>query len=611
MHLKHPRVRFGGRIARVALLFFFFRPISASAGGGPESVLLVVNPLSADSMTIANHYAQWRQIPQENLFFLEWDPKTQTTDVETFRRRILVPVLHYLEKRHLLDQIDCVAYSSDFPWGIDLKKDMNKFIEQLKKEQASKPAEGESGAEKPKETFEWPKYLTPTGSLTGLTYAWQPAAISHPAYFELRGNFYTRPVPPPGRVVPHLDIVTSGFRGNREYGPHGDIVASGGRRYFLSAMLGVTAGRGNTTTEVLHYLQRSVAADGNHPKGTIYFMQNNDVRSKARHDLFPAAVEAIRKAGVAAEILEGTIPMHKKDVQGAMIGAAQFDWKASGSTILPGALCEHFTSFGGIFHEGAGQTPLSEFLRYGAAGAAGAVAEPYSIPEKFPAATVQVHYVRGCTLAEAFYQSVQGPYQLLLVGDPLCRPWAEIPRVAATGVEPGAVVRGDLSITPRATLDGGAAVGAFELFIDGFRVAACKPGESFAFDSAKLADGWHELRVVGVGPEPIESRGWTILPVRASNHDRTIEASLASPERPRADRPIALAVRSPGSAGVLAVQGNRIVGRVGGEGGTLEIPAGTFGAGPVQVRAVGLGPNGPHTNVLAEPLEFVVEPAAP
>jgi len=61
----------------------------------------------------------------------------------------------------------------------------------------------------------------------------------------------------------------------------------------------------------------------------------------------------------------------------------------------------------------------------------------------------------------------------------------------------------------------------------------------------------------------------------------------------------------------LAVQGNRIVGRVGGEGGTLEIPAGTFGAGPVQVRAVGLGPNGPHTNVLAEPLEFVVEPAAP
>ena len=79
--------------------------------------------------------------------------------------------------------------------------------------------------------------------------------------------------------------------------------------------------------------------------------------------------------------------------------------------------------------EESGQTPLSEFLRYGAAGASGTVIEPYAIPEKFPSPQIHVHYARGCTLAEAYYQSVHGPAQFLIVGDPLCRPWATIPVV--------------------------------------------------------------------------------------------------------------------------------------------------------------------------------------
>ena len=81
---------------------------------------------------------------------------------------------------------------------------------------------------------------------------------------------------------------------------------------------------------------------------------------------------------MAAEILEGTVPLNRKDVQGVVMGTAVFDWKASGSTILPGAICDNFTSFGGVMTQGAGQTPLSEFLRYGAAGASGTVTEPYS-----------------------------------------------------------------------------------------------------------------------------------------------------------------------------------------------------------------------------------------
>jgi hypothetical protein len=584
-------------------LFVFCWPACAWAGGGPEGVLLVVNEQSPSSLTIANHYARLRQIPTENLLYLRWDPQAQTTDVDTFRRQILAPVLEAIEHRHLAGQIDCVAYSSDFPWGITLDGDIRKFSEAMAaRELQSGKAGDKPGEDKPAAKREWPKQLTATGSLTGLTYFWQPVVGRFPAYFELQGNHYMRrptadePIPP-----------SAGFRGNRLYNAEGEVVASAGRRYFLSVMLGVTAGRGNSPGEVLAYLRRSAAADGTHPKGTIYFMKSDDIRSKVRQGLFAAAVEELKKLNVAAEIVEGTVPLDKAGVQGTVMGTPTFDWKAAHSTILPGAICENFTSLGGIMSENGGQTPLSEFLRYGAAGSCGTVIEPYAIAEKFPSPMIQVHYARGCTLAEAFYQSVHGPYQLLIVGDPLCRPWADISRVSVAGVEAGAEVRGALSLKPAATLARGAKVDRFELFVEGLRVAACKPDEAITLDTTRLADGHHELRVVGVGPEPIESQGRTIIPIRVANRGRKIEVALVTKSPLHGDKPVTIAVRCAGAIGIVAIQGNRILGRVGGDEGQVVIPPNTLGAGPVQVGIVGLGSGGPPTNVVGEPLELMVQ----
>ena len=318
------------------------------------------------------------------------------------------------------------------------------------------------------------------------------------------------------------------------------------------------------------------------------------------------------------------MPLNRGDVQGVVMGIADFNWKASGSTILPGAICEHFTSFGGIMSKGAGQTPLSEFLRYGAAGASGTVTEPYAIAQKFPSPMIQVHYARGCSLAEAFYQSVHGPYQLLIVGDPLCRPWAVIPQVTAAGVKPGAVVRGQLEIKPDVAHVGqasslpppvgqvanrppDAAADHFELFVDGLRRAECKPDETLPLDTTELADGYHELRVVAVGPPPIESQGRQIIPVRLANHGRRPAAARLADKSPHADKPVVLAVRSPGSVGIVVLCGGRVVGRAAGQQGQVTIPANTLGAGPVRLQVVGLGAGGPQTNVFAEPLDITVE----
>lgn len=212
------------------------------------------------------------------------------------------------------------------------------------------------------------------------------------------------------------------FRHSTGWGANGEP-AAGGRHYYLSAMLTYTGLI--SAEEACRNLRAAVAADGTCPKGTIYFMISTDgARTGPREWAFEPAAAALRKLGVQAEVLKGTLPPSKSDVAGTMVGAASFDWKSCGSTILPGAFCDHLTSFGGVM-AGAGQTVLTEFLRNGAAGASGTVTEPYAIQAKFPNAFLHVYYASGCTLGESFYQSVQGPYQILLVGDPLCKPWAK------------------------------------------------------------------------------------------------------------------------------------------------------------------------------------------
>ena len=81
---------------------------------------------------------------------------------------------------------------------------------------------------------------------------------------------------------------TTGFRSVYQWTQQGENSQDGVLRYMLSTVLAVTSGRGNSVKEALNSLRRSVAADATHPQGTIYFMENGDVRGKrgSRHS-FP------------------------------------------------------------------------------------------------------------------------------------------------------------------------------------------------------------------------------------------------------------------------------------------------------------------------------------
>ncbi len=302
-----------------------------------------------------------------------------------------------------------------------------------------------------------------------------------------------------------------GFRAEVGWLPNGESTEpQRGARYLLSTVLAVTAGRGNSVEDALACLRRSAAADGTKPTGTVYFLGNDDIRSTTREWAFEAAVKKLETLGVNAVIEDGVLPQQKTDVAGAVIGIADFDWPKSGSSMRPGAIVEHLTSFGGVMTMGAGQTPLTEFLRHGAAGSSGTVTEPFAIQAKFPNAFLHVHYASGCSLAEAFYQSVTGPYQLLIVGDPLCAPWRKTLTITVEGFAADKPLEGKVTLSPKAESPDGLGTNGFSLYIDGLRVETMKSEGEFTLDTTRFADGSHTITILARGNDLIETIGrWT------------------------------------------------------------------------------------------------------
>ena len=408
-------------------------------------------------------------------------------------------------------------------------------------------------------------------------------------------------------------------------------------------MLAVTSGRGNSVGEAVRSLRRSAGADGTHPSGTIYYMKNNDVRSSLRDAGFAAAVADLKKLGVRAAVMPGAIPERRPDVQGMMAGTKEFNWSRSGSTILPGAICDYFTSFGGVMTEGTSQTPLSELIRYGAAGTNGTVAEPYSIRQKAAAPSMQVYYASGCSLAESYYQSISGPYQLLIVGDPLCRPWANIPQVSGGALRRGATLKGTVEIRPSATFpsvskqtpggDPSNRVARYELFVDGRRAAARAPGDALVLNTHGLADGYHELRIVTIAAGLVETQGRAILRVGVDNSGRTIEFTAdpaappaaqtaaekkgtpgkeKTPERSaRWDETLLLAAKAPGMAEIFFSCNGRVLGRKDGAEARLKINPRMLGTGPVTLQAFARAPQETWAGVQSQPIDLTIQANVP
>ncbi|MDP1562354.1 MAG: hypothetical protein Q8M16_13325 [Pirellulaceae bacterium] len=368
------------------------------------------------------------------------------------------------------------------------------------------------------------------------------------------------------------DWSISGFPEKAEQSPH---------RYILSTCLGVVGDhpKTNTVDEIIGYLKTSVAADHTLPKGKFYFAGTKDVRATTRLPNFPAAIKALTALGYSSDVITTALPEKSKAVLGATIGVASFDWKASGSTFQPGAIGDNLTSYGAIFDKGNGQTTVAEFLRGGAAGASGTIVEPYAIQNKFPYPLVHAYYARGFSLAESFYMSVNGPYQLLIVGDAMCQPFVRPPLIEVKMDAEQGVVKGNVPI--QLTLkDKSPAVQRFDLFMDGLRVGSVGEPGQIRIDTTKHADGYHELRFVPVGADSTQATSRVIVPISFNNHGHS-----ASIEAKVLGKSLQVKVKASGAESVQILISNEIVAEKSESEFEVSLPIEPLGAGPIVLQA--------------------------
>ena len=552
-----------------------------SAGTSASQWVVVVNGDSENSRTIANHYAQLRNIPSRNIIVLKNVPQANMIKVEEFRNLILKPILQEVDKRELSAHVQGIAYSSDIPTAIDLREDL-KGMDNL------------------------PKVLTPTGSINGMTYLYRWALQSDPSYIAPDSNWYAAheaksllKINAPREV---LDEITKLIEGNQheeaaakidslrlpgtkndpldflaaqQYalaGAHPRALArieeairngwkyrseltedpcfdslrddkdfkkivakcpnnpftwlpaksfhaqtfftpscvetsdpNQGVSYLMSMVLTYTNNDRMSLEEAIEHLERSAGADFTNPKGTFYFSKTQDVRSRTREPLFQLAIDELKKSKQSAEIITQPLPAKGSQVSGINFGVADFDWPRSGAVLLPGSLADNLTSLGGVMTSNA-QTKATELLRNGAAAACGTVTEPYALQFKFPLPMLHAYYAQGLSAAEAFYCSLQSPYQLLILGDPICQPYANPPRVKIIGCDNGSIVSESIKLQLQ-TFEEDTSCDPVQLtwLINGKTVLQSnfRPEVEIRLDNDDA--GAQEWRFITKGPKPIEN----------------------------------------------------------------------------------------------------------
>ncbi|MDX1926719.1 MAG: hypothetical protein SFV81_09385 [Pirellulaceae bacterium] len=405
---------------------------------------------------------------------------------------------------------------------------------------------------------------------------------------------------------------TIGFEAKLAWGTNGvgSTNLQLGSRYLLSTVLGVTRGAGTTLRQAMDILERSASADFTQPSGGFYFCLTSDVRTTTRKPGFADAIETLQSLGFNAEIVQGTLPQGKKDVLGAMVGTPNFDWKSSGSELLPGSIAENLTSVGADMSSLRGQTKLTEFLKAGAAGSSGTVTEPYSMQAKFPHPQLYVHYARGLSLAEAFYASVTGPYQLLIIGDPLCQPFAAPPKPEVSSelrkLADNENLKFPLKYNAEAVAGKRAPVAplAVSILFGGTanRIGVVQPNLEIRLNNAPA--GYHEIRLISIGDDALGQRSEIPLPIWIGDEDAV---SIEAPDQVQfRQRKATVTAKAQVAKSLTIWHESEQLAVVSSNEGEFAIPLESLGIGKVRLQARAELENGSILKSL--PIEMEITP---
>lgn len=261
--------------------------------------------------------------------------------------------------------------------------------------------------------------------------------------------------------LPSLQMLTNSYAASETAYAENKPAATFGYSY-LATM--ITA---NSLAEAKQIVDQGVNSDGTFPNATVQLAKSSDPLRRVRVPLYDSALFNTRLRGNYRVVQTNSdSPFGLSGLLGYQTGLANFS--IAPNTFVPGAMADSMTSYAGIIFGNNAQTSLLAFLGAGAAGSYGTVTEPTATTSKFPNPQNYFYQARGFSLAECYYQSLQQPFQGLIVGEPLAAPFAK--QGSGTWLSPSAnaVVAGTtpLSLQFNAA-DSSRPINRVDLFVDG------------------------------------------------------------------------------------------------------------------------------------------------
>ncbi len=536
--------------------------LNTAAALEPYDIALLVNERSPDSLMLANEYAAMRGIPDKHIIYLELPDSAvkppYTITERQFEQLIRAPVLEALEERGIAEHVYAWIYSTDFPIRVRLPE-------------------------------------MPLLSLQGMTLLGRHRPTEQEVTRGLyRSPYYAGPVPELGED----------FSASRTF----DTMISdpAAAEAVPSMMLSFTRSRGLNMEESLAVLRRGIAADSSAPHGDIYFVKTSDEhRSNPRHWQFEPVSEWLNAQRVRTMVVEA-YPERAENIMGMLTGAITVKPEEYG-IFAPGSVAGHMTSWAAAFDRSQ-QTKLTAWLRSGVTASSGTIDEPHAIWTKFPTAFLFLHYRSGCSIIESFFQAVRCPLQLLIVGEPLARPWVRKPLTTIVSLDDDPL-RGRALFFTRLMPDPPQGSGLRYRYRLNDAGRNDLSGADISLETTELDDGYHTLRVIVDSGRDVNIRSSAETGFIVNNRGRTVTMSAAgNVEQVVVDQPIALSVEAQGGAVEVGVRSRSfMLATAEGSEAVLQVELDSLGAGPVPLQPFARYEGG--ETVYGKPLRIRLQPS--
>jgi len=471
----------------------------ARAGGGPINVVVLFNGDDPDSEMVATYYAQQRSLPGGHLCGIAGiDPDEQEIAFGDFWTLVHQPLVSCLASLPHAADVDYLVVVRGLPYRVVLDDDgfYTSLSAMLQVHEAGHWVTGDLLAGEPQVS---------NGYFT--------ASVHNPVFVE-------------GQCLPG-DLTVENDSSGWYTSACGIVRAQAHPSSFRRSELGETvpwAFEGNLFVvtrldgfdhdDALDLIDRGVAADGSYPDAEILCMAAAEDARGARDPECEFVTRHLGLAGFPGSWLtphDDALAGH--ELAAYFTGAADLTAAIAGNTFVPGAIACNMTSFGAVpanfFCDATGttcpesesQTSIARFVRAGATGAHGTVAEPLN--NSFPSAGALLYYGFGYNLGESFLFAQRFLYwQNLLLGDPLTTPYAERPTVTFTEglVDPGS--------TLEVEADHPDGVAALRLYVDGELVAEAA-GATLQWEVTAEAGSELDLLAVAVADNgPVYLPNW-------------------------------------------------------------------------------------------------------